>query len=228
MTPRSTTPWCAWSSPGRCATRWSTARATSARPATTRRPRCGTPSAGWRRSRWRWSATSTRRPSTSRPTTTARPRSRWSCPAGSRTCWSTARPASRSAWPRSIPPHNLREVAAGVQWYLQNPDVPTRGRCWTKLISLVQGPDFPTGALIMGRQGIEDAYRTGPRLDHHARGRRGRGDPEPPVPGRHRAALPGQPRQPGARRSPSWSRTAGSPASPTSRTTPRAAPASAW
>ena len=59
-----------------------------------------------------------------------------------------------------IPPHNLREVAAGVQWYLQNPDVP-REDLLEKMISLVQGPDFPTGALIMGRKGIEDAYRTG-------------------------------------------------------------------
>src|SRR6476659_5758439 len=59
-----------------------------------------------------------------------------------------------------IPPHNLREVAAGVQWYLQNPDVP-REDLLEKMISLVQGPDFPTGALIMGRKGIEEAYRTG-------------------------------------------------------------------
>jgi DNA gyrase subunit A len=59
-----------------------------------------------------------------------------------------------------IPPHNLREVAAGVQWYLQNPDVP-REDLLEKMISLVQGPDFPTGGLIMGRKGIEDAYRTG-------------------------------------------------------------------
>ncbi len=67
-----------------------------------------------------------------------------------------------------------------------------------------------------------------PRLDHHARGRHRRGDPEPPVPGGHRAALPGQPGQPGAPRSPTWSRTAACRASRTSATRPPVAPASAW
>jgi DNA gyrase subunit A len=59
-----------------------------------------------------------------------------------------------------IPPHNLREVAAGVQWYLQNPEV-LREELLAYLMSQIQGPDFPTGALILGRKGIEDAYRTG-------------------------------------------------------------------
>ena len=76
--------------------RWSAARATSVRPATTRPRRCGTPSARWRRWPWRWSATSTRTPSISRTTTTAARRSRRCCRPGSRTCWSTARPGSRS------------------------------------------------------------------------------------------------------------------------------------
>jgi len=60
----------------------------------------------------------------------------------------------------NIPPHNLREVAAGAQWYLRNP---TAGReeLLAQLMTMVKGPDFPTGALIMGRKGIEDAYRTG-------------------------------------------------------------------
>jgi DNA gyrase subunit A len=59
-----------------------------------------------------------------------------------------------------IPPHNLREVAAGVQWYLQNPEAP-REDLLAYVMSQIQGPDFPTGALILGRRGIEDAYRTG-------------------------------------------------------------------
>lgn len=59
-----------------------------------------------------------------------------------------------------IPPHNLREVAAGVQWFLQNPEAP-REELLAYLITQIQGPDFPTGALILGRKGIEDAYRTG-------------------------------------------------------------------
>jgi len=59
-----------------------------------------------------------------------------------------------------IPPHNLREVAAGVQWYLQNPEVP-REQLLAYVMTQIQGPDFPTGALILGRKGIEEAYRTG-------------------------------------------------------------------
>ncbi|MGB8382297.1 MAG: DNA gyrase subunit A, partial [Dermatophilaceae bacterium] len=59
-----------------------------------------------------------------------------------------------------IPPHNLREVAAGAQWYLQHPDA-GREELLEELLRVVRGPDFPTGALIMGRRGIEEAYRTG-------------------------------------------------------------------
>lgn len=60
----------------------------------------------------------------------------------------------------NIPPHNLREVADGVQWYLQNPSV-SREELLEALIQRIKGPDFPTGAQILGRKGIEDAYRTG-------------------------------------------------------------------
>ncbi|MCC3272021.1 DNA gyrase subunit A [Arthrobacter zhangbolii] len=60
----------------------------------------------------------------------------------------------------NIPPHNLREVADGVQWYLQNPDAPN-DVLLEELIRRVKGPDFPTGATILGHKGIEDAYRTG-------------------------------------------------------------------
>jgi DNA gyrase subunit A len=59
-----------------------------------------------------------------------------------------------------IPPHNLREVAAGVSWALDHPDA-TAEELLEELIKLVPGPDFPTKALIVGRDGIEDAYRTG-------------------------------------------------------------------
>jgi DNA gyrase subunit A len=59
-----------------------------------------------------------------------------------------------------IPPHNLREVAAGVTWALDHPDA-TPEELLEELIKLVPGPDFPTKALIVGREGIEDAYRTG-------------------------------------------------------------------
>ncbi|ACV05107.1 DNA gyrase subunit A [Kytococcus sedentarius] len=59
-----------------------------------------------------------------------------------------------------IPPHNLREVAEGCQWLLDNPEA-TKEELQEKLLQVIKGPDFPTGALIMGRSGIEDAYRTG-------------------------------------------------------------------
>src|SRR5262249_28039451 len=60
----------------------------------------------------------------------------------------------------NIPPHNLREVAEGAQWALDHPDA-TREELQDALIERVKGPDFPMGALIVGRQGIEQAYRTG-------------------------------------------------------------------
>ena len=80
-----------------------------------------------------------------------------------------------------IPPHNLREVAAGVQWYLDNferfaiPFPGTEGaeevseerrrevatELLDGLMEHIQGPDFPTHGLIVGRRGIREAYRTG-------------------------------------------------------------------
>jgi DNA gyrase subunit A len=60
----------------------------------------------------------------------------------------------------NIPPHNLREVAAGAQWYLENPDASPE-QLLEALIERVKGPDFPTGAEILGRTGIDAAYRTG-------------------------------------------------------------------
>ncbi|MFJ2470206.1 DNA gyrase subunit A [Glutamicibacter sp. NPDC087583] len=60
----------------------------------------------------------------------------------------------------NIPPHNLREVAEGVQWYLKNPEV-SREELLAELMLRVKGPDFPSGAMILGTKGIADAYRTG-------------------------------------------------------------------
>ncbi|UGQ15472.1 DNA gyrase subunit A [Yinghuangia sp. ASG 101] len=60
----------------------------------------------------------------------------------------------------NIPPHNLREVASGVQWYLDNYEA-SHEELLEALIERIKGPDFPTGALIVGRRGIEEAYRTG-------------------------------------------------------------------
>ena len=60
----------------------------------------------------------------------------------------------------NIPPHNLREVAAGVQWHLDHPDA-SKEELLEALMERIKGPDFPTAATILGRKGIEDAYRTG-------------------------------------------------------------------
>ncbi|MBC9958022.1 DNA gyrase subunit A [Yimella sp. cx-51] len=59
-----------------------------------------------------------------------------------------------------IPPHNLGEVAAGATWLLDNPEA-SREELLERLLEIIPGPDFPTGALILGKKGIEDAYRTG-------------------------------------------------------------------
>ncbi|MFV2195497.1 DNA gyrase subunit A [Nocardiopsis sp. LOL_012] len=60
----------------------------------------------------------------------------------------------------NIPPHNLREVAEGVYWYLDHPDTDDE-TLLDALIERVKGPDFPTRGLIVGKRGIEEAYRTG-------------------------------------------------------------------
>jgi DNA gyrase subunit A len=60
----------------------------------------------------------------------------------------------------NIPTHNLREIASAVQWSLENPEA-TAPELLEAAMARVKGPDFPTGGLIVGRKGIEDAYRTG-------------------------------------------------------------------
>ncbi|MEQ9086914.1 MAG: DNA gyrase subunit A [Pontimonas sp.] len=60
----------------------------------------------------------------------------------------------------NIPPHNLREVAAAALWHLANPTA-SREELLEAAMGEVKGPDFPTGAQILGSKGIQDAYRTG-------------------------------------------------------------------
>jgi DNA gyrase subunit A len=59
-----------------------------------------------------------------------------------------------------IPPHNLREIAAAVQWCLEHPEE-DEATTLDALIGIVKGPDFPTHGLIVGTTAIQDAYRTG-------------------------------------------------------------------
>jgi DNA gyrase subunit A len=60
----------------------------------------------------------------------------------------------------NIPPHNLREIADAALWSLENPDA-SKEELLEAAIERVKGPDFPTGGLIVGRSGIDQAYRTG-------------------------------------------------------------------
>ncbi|CAN5393730.1 DNA gyrase subunit A [soil metagenome] len=60
----------------------------------------------------------------------------------------------------NIPPHNLREVSDAALWALEHPDA-TREELLDAILARVKGPDFPTGAQILGVKGIQDAYRTG-------------------------------------------------------------------
>ena len=92
-------------------------------------------------------------------------RSRWSCRRASRTCSSTARPGIAVGMATNIPPHNLRRGDRRGR----RADRRTRRSTSTGLMKHVKGPDFPTGGIIMGRQGIRDAYATGPRLGPRAR-----------------------------------------------------------
>ncbi|OUM97923.1 MAG: DNA gyrase subunit A [Firmicutes bacterium ZCTH02-B6] len=56
----------------------------------------------------------------------------------------------------NIPPHNLREIVDGLVLLIDNPDADLKD-----LMKVVKGPDFPTGAMILGRDGIKEAYTTG-------------------------------------------------------------------
>lgn len=60
----------------------------------------------------------------------------------------------------NIPPHNLRELNDGVQWVLANPEASAE-EVLEALIERIPAPDFPTGGLIVGRRGVDDAYRKG-------------------------------------------------------------------
>lgn len=80
----------------------------------------------------------------------------------------------------NIPPHNLREVVNGLTLLIDNPDVTSE-----ELMTAIQGPDFPTGAIILGREGIRQAYRTGRGIVRV----RARCEIEPMQKGKHRIVV---------------------------------------
>ena len=126
----------------------------------------------------------------------------------------------------NIPPHNLREVAEGVQWYLDHPEASPRGAA-RGAPGAHQGPGLPHRRDDPGPPRHRGGVPHGPRLDHDARGRRGRGDPGPDLPRRHRAAVPGEPGHAGEEDRGPRPREQGHAASRTSATRRPAAPASA-
>ena len=99
---------------------------------------------------------STRTPSTSSPTTTAARSSRRCCPRPSPTCWSTAPPASPSAWPPTWRRTTWSRWSQALRHLIAHPDADL-----DDLMRFVPGPDLPTGGKIIGLDGIREAYETG-------------------------------------------------------------------
>ena len=155
-----------------------------------------TPSAGCSRWPWRCCATSTRRPSTSSRTTRATPVEPVILPARIPNLLVNGSEGIAVGMATRIPPHNLREVAAGVTWALDHPDA-TDEELLEELIKAVPGPDFPTRGADRRPRRHRGRLPHRPRLDPDARRRHRRGGRQGPHdPGRHRTALPGEPRQP--------------------------------
>ena len=61
----------------------------------------------------------------------------------------------------NIPPHNLREVIGAVVKMIDNQIAEDRDTTMEEILDIVKGPDFPTGGMILGHSGIDQAYRTG-------------------------------------------------------------------
>ena len=146
--------------PWSCATRSRSARATSVRRATTARPPTGTP-----RPRWRPLAIEMVRDIDEdtvdfQDNYDGRTQEPSILPARFPNLLVNGSVGIAVGMATNIPPHNLREVASGALWYLEHPEA-TREELQEALIQRIKGPDFPTGAQILGIKGINDAYRTG-------------------------------------------------------------------
>ena len=164
-------------------------RARQLRLARPQRPpgaRRATPRRGSRRSRWSCSARSTRTPSTSATTYDGQHQEPIVLPARFPNLLVNGGGGIAVGMATNIPPHNLGEVIDATLHLIDNPDATV-----DDLMKFVQGPDFPTGALILGRSGIDDAYRTGRgsiRCARSPRSKRTRSGE--PAHRRHRGAVP--------------------------------------
>ena len=199
-----------WPSRGRCASDWWTGRGTSARSKATRRRPCGTPRRGWRTSaRCSWRTWTRTRWISSRTTTKPAP-SRRSFPPRSRTCSSTAAPASPSAWPPTC-----RRTTSAKSLTASARRLTTRTSRSPELMKHIKGPDFPTGCMVCGLEGIKQYFTTG-RGSLKVRGKVGveqlkggtRADRH------HGNPLQREPRRCWSSASPSWSTRRSSPTSP--------------
>ena len=75
--------------------------------------------------------------------------------------WSTVRTGIAVGMATNIPPHNLRETIDGVLKIIENKVDNDRDTEIEEILDIIKGPDFPTGAMILGKNGINEAYRTG-------------------------------------------------------------------
>ena len=129
--------------------------------ATTALPPTGTPRPRWRRSPWRWSGTSTKTPSISQDNYDGRTQEPTVLPARFPNLLVNGSVGIAVGMATNIPPHNLREVVGGRALGARAPAKPRAKSCSRRSSQRVKGPDFPTGAQILGVKGIQDAYRTG-------------------------------------------------------------------
>ena len=155
-TRRCTTRWFAWRRIFRCAIRWWMARATSVRSMAIRPRPSGTPKRGSRASTPRCWKISTRKPSISGPTSTSASVEPEVLPTRVPNLLINGSSGIAVGMATNIPPHNLTEIINATILLVQNPDTHL-----SEIVNLVQGPDFPTGGFILGRQGILDYFTKG-------------------------------------------------------------------
>jgi DNA gyrase subunit A len=155
-TPRSTTRSRGWPRTSRCAIRSSTVTATSATSTAGARPRCVTPRRAWRSWRPRCSATSTQETVDFVPTYDGTRQEPVVLPARFPNLLVNGSSGIAVGMATNIPPHNLREVIGAAIAYIEDPQIDVEG-----LMKYIKGPDFPTAGMILGREGIRDAYATG-------------------------------------------------------------------
>ncbi len=226
-TPRSTTRWSGSASGGPCATRWSRGRATSAPAATTSRPHARYTECKMAPLAMEMVRDIDEDTVDFSPNYDNRGAEPDVLPARFPNLLVNGSGGIAVGMATNIPPHNLREVASGVQWYLEHPDAGS-DELLDVLLERIKGPDFPTSGLVVGTTGIEQAYRTGRgsvtmRAVVEVEERQAEAAPawsSPNCPTRSTPTL-------SSARSPNWPTPAGCRASPTSRMTPRPEPACA-